>query len=1812
MAVVRSPFSSGTDNQNIFEQSNPTAKQPKPKGVGVVPTTVPEVDLFSPDTIVSKDGTAKIDPFGKSANKNYSTSKQGGLKTSPAQEGAKLNASYNKAVAKIAASGTMTQKQKNKAISTLDALVNQGDYNKSIVDTPLSLLKSALGAGVEATGTAVKKLGDATQFVSRGLQSGFSELDDTAQSVFGGAGTALQAMTGNPISKIRLAVDLLPFIEAPKKDTKPKGSFTEFVSQTKDKNFMPTPTGNKFVDLGLGLGESIVFDPTTYMGVGSLNYIGKAGRTALAVKFGSTEMLTKYPQLAGTLDDIMRYGASVIPKEVRAAEGIDFGIRFAGKVVPKTEILAKTISGKAGIGSNIRAGIGDVIGKSQLGNKARIFATPSSRIGLATIGAGRKLGLDDQQIINEIANYTAANTAKGYRSVAYAHNLDGFRDTLKAIRDAGFENDIHRLVEDADLLARESNPLKREFANKLKVWQDGLREEVNAVYKKFNVDYTAGMTDIGFVDNYVHHRITDDALRWMYKDKSRNFNKFGFRTGDLTQAEIGANSGAAMYRKIGKPRVMPDGTLEKVTFMNEPVLTGTIDELNGIYAKAVGIPDAKFFHTDIASIADSYAYSMATARGREAYVRRLLDFGGNVAEIINKKAVPDAALVKNLTGVHADILKVRRALATAVNGGTKAAVKSANEAVAFAGKALGVKAGELRVIDSKVAVVRASIAKIEKDLSAAYVLAAAKGEAARGAFLDVHKALIEDIGNIKIAIDAGKATELVAHDSLKAVYLQLNPDAKRIPSASKMLDNVNRKLGISDSAQLKELEKRMAGLQTQLNDIINIDPQQMNDLRDLEASLSQQIDGHTVLADVKFKADYSEDGLVYGVADDLVVRPFDPNTDPMYRVVSTRPIITGGAELTTDEMAAARNAFLTAPDSVAVHAMAPEQILDMRKPEVFAEFWDPEGGVGDAVAFALRQSGLDNEGVFKSTFDDLLEGGDVDPMFEQVYPELSDLMAMVTSMQHQVFDGVVPDSIHTDSFDVLRSIFDDVAANANLENSDVVGGQMLNDFMRAMVEEGVGNTGKPLLFPSGVVYGSDNAMADGAYSLLLPDRFNYASIYGQKNLTPEMMKGTTAPVHFTAGDEFIQSITDGDLHSASFEAMQMQEQVMSAGDELSNALVARDAVRAEVSGVSGKVGGLKSQGSRRMKAAEKAHAEYQASGLVEIMEAGRKVKVTRERAITILNKKEEKLNNSIALLNDRIGKMTGNADVSILKRKTEQEARLSTLLDSRRVIERWTEKTGNALREDIDNLSHAIAFDPPAGQAGTDSRAWATRVNARIDAVAKLENTPVKKAWERITTQLGADEAQLAYLDSVVIPDIIQQRAAAMEGLVGSVLRDDIKAGWHVLEGLGVQIPPEMAAIMMPNIDRLANRAEWGMLRRAYMEYHQMFKTYATMSTGFLVRNAMSATFMNSVAGVSTENMRLGIQATKALRKHGVDGWLGPKGLNITDPAEIKMWQEALRGAEATGRGVAEDFRSPIINGGAAHRALQKVQKNRLTDAFAKGNDLVERAVRLPMALDTLKSGGTFDDAVYRISRYHFDYTDLSAMDEAAKQFIPFWIWTTKNLPLQWTEQLLRPSSYNAYNQLKERNPVTADIAQPSWLSESGPMGLFNDWVLNPDLPMSRMGSTAKGLTTLSGLGGQLNPLIKAPIEHLAGKTLGTNVPFAQEAGKAKGLDKAIAKGLELIGVDSRNAEGQLTISPELSTQLGSIIPLLGKAERLSGGLVGGKPTYNERWLTSVLTELGVPVRKVGPRQQRGELISRQFKLSDLMKALENRGMVQK
>ena len=470
---------------------------------------------------------------------------------------------------------------------------------------------------------------------------------------------------------------------------------------------------------------------------------------------------------------------------------------------------------------------------------------------------------------------------------------------------------------------------------------------------------------------------------------------------------------------------------------------------------------------------------------------------------------------------------------------------------------------------------------------------------------------------------------------------------------------------------------------------------------------------------------------------------------------------------------------------------------------------------------------------------------------------------------------------------------------------------------------------------------------------------------------------------------------------------------------------------------------------------------------------------------------------------------------------------------------------------------------------------------------------------------MSADEAKLALYDGVLLPNSIRDMNDAM--FAG--LADDILDGWVAIESTGVQVPKEMADILKPNIDKLRKAATQGAWKRAYMRYNQIFKIYATMTPGFVVRNAYSATFMNKVAGVSNTAIMDGTKAMIAYQKHGPTKWLDVLG--ITDVAERAIYEDAMRSVMATGRGIQSDFIAPALKGTWG----EKIVNNRATKLLGNANEFVENSVRFPMALDSMRKGYGFDEAVYRIRRYHFDYTDLSEFDEGAKQFIPFWVWTTKNLPLQITEQLIHPQYYVLYDKIREANPVSADIMLPSWLSESGPMGLVGNTIFSPDLPQLRLRSTAEGLVDPMRLLGQMNPLVKLPIELTFDRQAATGQPFTGKYEQAKGADKAIAWLAENLGVDAigrTGADGKLEINPKVNYALGNLIPTVGTAQRLSGGAIGGKDTYEERMLTSWLTALGVPVKNIGPRQQRGEAINRQFKIAEELRKLSQKGKIEK
>jgi hypothetical protein len=276
----------------------------------------------------------------------------------------------------------------------------------------------------------------------------------------------------------------------------------------------------------------------------------------------------------------------------------------------------------------------------------------------------------------------------------------------------------------------------------------------------------------------------------------------------------------------------------------------------------------------------------------------------------------------------------------------------------------------------------------------------------------------------------------------------------------------------------------------------------------------------------------------------------------------------------------------------------------------------------------------------------------------------------------------------------------------------------------------------------------------------------------------------------------------------------------------------------------------------------------------------------------------------------------------------------------------------------------------------------------------------------------------------------------------------------------------------------------------------------------------------------------------------------------------------------------------------------------------------------MPMALDSLKKGKTFDQAVSRVTRNHFDYSDLSGFDEAAKQWIPFWIWTSRNVPLQMVQQWSNPMVYENYRKLAEASPVGDDILVPKWIADwnpialGGPNGEGGQWVLTPDLPNVRLEQQLKQIGTVKGLIGQATPIVKVPIELIAGKQLGIDVgPFQkldQGSEAAVGIDKYVLAPLAKImgGGDwvATNADGETILDPRVAYVFQNAFPTFAQLNRVTGGQTGGKSSYQERQLGNILNWMGIPARYVGPRQQESEAMSRQIEVAMFLQDKVNRG----
>jgi hypothetical protein len=238
----------------------------------------------------------------------------------------------------------------------------------------------------------------------------------------------------------------------------------------------------------------------------------------------------------------------------------------------------------------------------------------------------------------------------------------------------------------------------------------------------------------------------------------------------------------------------------------------------------------------------------------------------------------------------------------------------------------------------------------------------------------------------------------------------------------------------------------------------------------------------------------------------------------------------------------------------------------------------------------------------------------------------------------------------------------------------------------------------------------------------------------------------------------------------------------------------------------------------------------------------------------------------------------------------------------------------------------------------------------------------------------------------------------------------------------------------------------------------------------------------------------------------------------------------------------------------------------------------------------------------------------VSDFDRAAKRVIPFWVFTSRNLPLQIEALVTRPQKFNRYlaaqRNIEGMSEDPNEIV-PQYYNELGairlpftmPFGSESTAYATPDLPFLRLNEDLSKLSDPTRLLSDANPLIKVAAEHVADKALFTNLPYKNKLEESP----LWARGPLQYATDALGVTRDGLMTDKTQATIESLLPILGRSTRLT-------PTqdrYQDRLPSSALSFLGgASIRENTPSVQQGELLRRQSQLKKLLAELEQLGTI--
>ena len=1568
-------------------------------------------------------------------------------------------------------------------------------------------------------------------------------------------------------------------------------------------------TGSKNFDKGLSFTTEVLFDPLTYVTMGA-SVSSKAGRLAVANRM--VPLLDKYPELKPLLGNIARYGPTEIPKYIRDAEGIFTGMKWFGQELAFTEGLAK---GWRYSGGALRANIGDVLLNSKSGKIFEGITAPKSMRGAIESGIFRRGAMNtvNPEFLKEIGYRSANHNSKGHYDRMLRVNLGEANEMLNEytllgeLGDPSFTSIVHA-VESPALIGGLS-PGARDVAYKFRNWADNAYNRLAEATRQLARTRGLDINELSYLDDHVHHQLTAEG-------REAVFGKKGMlrKSGTLTTHDIIEGAGPTQFRKYkaGEP------------FLKVELQHGTIGEINQIFGDALvkqGKPRANFFEDNLGVIAEGYAASIARAHARLRYVDTMFNFGPDVIKpLLIDKVIPDAKLLDALRTELGTLGKLRSALSRTVSMRKRVGpdttkiktgvAKELRETVGLVTEALdGAYLAKMENSDEAIRIaaeLEQLILRLEEGRNAAMSLSVQE----RGYWADAHVGLLTEAHKLREAIVAGHGNRYLARQKMVQIYSAVFPDSDTSELTDKslewMAERVSRSLNNGEAISNHEMSALKMSLDGVVSDIDalpktseNIQKLQMLDER--RNKIFAQMNGHEELDIVRESASYSDSGMLFGAA------PIEGEPIP-FQVWNSK-IPDGEVDF-----------YRQMPDSIMRHAIPEEELIDFRTVEHMGALVDDPSTLYE-FGYAWGRAGKPDL-TWNTVVDDAFETGQVDDLLWDVSPEKAMLIDGFLQFREVLEEadrlGVdIPDSQVNAFFNMIKDANYNVIAASAGDNAEAVSRQVINQFFESLINTAEEEGFRGVLVPA-------RLLSDDAGSA------DWSVLVHKSAPTPEVGTEYIDEVQFVMDNPFADSILDNTTEMSRL-------QLMDNADNL-----AMEGLDIEIV-----------QASRR----ELEDQLFRGEKLIEVNKIVNDIDedmvvVDGEQIPAFLAKSR------LAKIEDQVTAAYQEIDDGVWEAAEELyglsgiEGRIKDLnvqrminFDNARILREWTPELEADLVNEVAAMVLHLRNIPDQGVSVGANAAWVRQAEQMMSNITRIQDPAVSEAYGRVVKLLLADEVALSKLDQEIFDKSMELYLTEMGDRGGRFVYDVAEEGWSALTQLGVQMPTDLLERWRPALKKLEGDEEWKTFIKALGRQQGYWKKYVTNTMGFLVRNGYSGTFMNYVDGVSADHLLEGakwagvqgpvLRGEANWKKSGksYSDWMERAGIDVNDPAAVEEANMVMEIVYATSRGVSTDNAMPVVNRWRVTKFLDKnkqTAKWRLGDnpylnLFTTKNDFVERALRIPMALDSIRQGHTFDEAVARISRVHFDYGDLSRLDEAAKTVIPFWIWTSRNVPLQITQIMTRPKGYYQYEKLQNNFPLAIDdpntpedegMVVPKWISDYRPLQVGLGSVLRPDLPHQRMRNQLESLLTPK-VAGNLTPVLRVPIELFwAKRQLGLDVgPFKQRA-ETRGYEKYVAQLLATLKqydwIDRDEETGEWLMHAGVSYAIEQAVVPLQQVNRLTGGWTGGKANLEERWLSSVLNWFGIPYQGIGKQQERSELVRRSFGLNDLEEELKKKIRIEK